>query len=148
MNDEKSCFDKFNFGLLNKDDSRKWKQKIEEFYRFLRGKKHKRLVKSLKSKLSREDAIFIIYFLQEITRIIPCQFEFCCICKDKVYDSYKGGCHSEISGKNYCEDHEDYSGMVFCEDCDTEVSKRQYSKRFNAYLCADCKKERLLPEIN
>ena len=143
MSEEKSCFDNFNFGLLNDEDSEKWKEKIEELYNFLRGEKIESVVHKFKPKLSRSNAEFIIWFLQEVTGIVPQSFEFCCKCEGEAYDSHREGHWSEIKGKGYCDYHAyDCGELAFCNDCGEEVEKKQYSERFGEYLCDRCLKRK------
>jgi hypothetical protein len=147
MSEEKSCFDNFNFGLLSGEDSEKWKEKIEELYNFLRGEKIKNVVHKFKPKLSRSNAEYVIWFLQEVTGIIPQSFEFCAECEGEVYDSHREGHYSEIKGKFYCDYHAYDCGNVFhCNDCGDEVDKKQHSERFGEYLCDRCLKRKIFLE--
>jgi len=147
--EEKSYFDEIyrKFSFLSGSDSEKWKEKIEELYCFLRGEKIECVVHQFRPKLSRSNAEFIIWFLQEVTGIVPQQFEFCCECEGEVYDSHREGHYSEIKGKYYCDYHAYDCGNVFhCNDCGDEVSKEQYSERFGEYLCDRCREKRVFLE--
>jgi len=149
MSKEESYFDEMyrKFSFLENDDSEKWKEKIEELYHFLRGEKIESVVHKFKPKLSRSNAEFVIWFLQEVTGIVPQQFEFCCKCKGEVYDSHREGKWSDIKGKGFCDYHAyDCGNLVFCEDCGEEVSKKQYSEQFDEYLCDNCRKKRIFLE--
>jgi hypothetical protein len=144
--EKKSCFDEIEHlnNFLENNDSEKWTEKIEELYRFLRGEKIECVVHKFKPKLSRSNAEFIIWFLQEVTGIIPQQFEFCGKCDGEVYDSHRGGHYSEILRKGFCDYHAyECDILAFCYDCGNEVSKKQYSKRFEEYLCDKCRKKRM-----
>jgi len=144
-NKEESYFDKLKHNILSVEDSETWKEKIEEFYRYLRGiDKPENIVNMFKPKLSHEAATTIIWFLQVQTGIIPDQFEFCDDCKN-VYDSHRAGYWSDILGKGFCDWHRDHN-LFFCEDCGVEVTEKAYSKRYSRtyeiYLCKKCRKER------
>jgi len=61
----------------------------------------------------------------------------------EVFDTDSDGKYSEIHGKFLCGYHAfDCGMMVFCDDCGDEVSEKQYSKKFDMYLCDKCKKKR------
>jgi hypothetical protein len=138
---KRTCFGEFPYFLDDKD-SEKWKEKIEEFYNFLRGEKINNLVHKFRPKLSRRNAEFIIWFLQEVTGIIPQQFEFCAECENEVYDRAREGHWSDILGKGFCSHHAYECGILaFCDDCGDEVSEKQYSMRYKKYLCDNCRKE-------
>ena len=118
---------------MDQEKSNDWEGRIELFLNILKSE----------LKLPLNKAWNIIMELQEIIGIIPSNFELCDICGD-IYDSYRGGYHSEIVGKCFCEAHawnNDY--IAFCADCNNEVPLKSYSKRYCEYLCSDCRKERL-----
>jgi len=146
---EGSFFDEMyrRFSFLENDDSKEWKEKIEELYRFLRGEKIESVVHQFRPKLSRSNAEFIIWFLQEVTGIIPQQFEFCCKCEGEVYNSHREGHWSDIKGKGFCDYHAYDCGYIkSCNECGDEVSKKQYSERFGEYLCDSCLKRKVFLE--
>ena len=134
MKFKKIGFERIAIELLTQEESDDWEKRIEDLYNSL--------IKDY--KLSHKKAVGIIWYLQEITGIIPSCFEFCSVCKD-LYDSYRGGYHSEINGKCYCEaDRYNNGEIAFCEDCNEEVPIKKYSKQHEAYLCDGCRKKRRL----
>jgi len=148
---EKSYFDKIECvqRYLSVEDSLEWAGKIEELYRFLRGiDRPKEAVHNFTPKLSHNAATHLIWFLQEFTRIIPSQFQFCAECDGDVYDSNYEGYWSDIKGKGYCDNHawgNEY--IAFCVDCNSEVPLERYSKRYSQYLCNDCRNKRHIARL-
>jgi hypothetical protein len=142
MNEErKSMFEIMNneFGGLSDEDSEKWREKLDELILWLTGNKIEGL-RAKHQKVSFPTAKTIVWFLQEMTGIVPDQFEVCVRC-GCVYDSHREGHWSDVKNKGYCGSCLDYH-LHFCEYCVKEVSEKKYSKKHEAYLCTECRKER------
>jgi len=71
-------------------DKKSMQEKIEELYEFLQGKVPPRLSMKHPPRLSQQKAFRVIYFLQEVTGILPDNFERCrgCGC---IIDTYFEG---------------------------------------------------------
>jgi len=79
-------------------------KQVEDFYLMLQGKDIDSDGFSLghKFNLTPNKAFTIIWYLQEILKIIPDRFEKCDVCKE-LYNSYSSGHYSEKKGKHYCD---------------------------------------------
>ena len=64
-------------------------EKIEELYRFLQGELPKGIHIKHPPKLSSRKAFRVIWFLQEVTGVLPDRYERCKTCGD-IFDSYDG----------------------------------------------------------
>ena len=142
---EKSYFEKIEHAhmYMSDKDSYEWEQKIKELYEYLKGESNpKGLESKFKPKLSRDEAFHLIWFLQEITKIIPVNFEACSVC-DSIYDSDREGHHSDITGKFYCDNCAwDNQHIAFCDDCGIEIDMEECPMLYSEYLCDDCRKKR------
>ena len=78
------------------------KEQVEEFYEFLQGTSPKDIHIKFPIKLSKNKAFSIIYYLQEHLRIIPDNFEQCCVCKE-IRNSREEGVYIEKKEKWYCD---------------------------------------------
>jgi len=97
--------------------SEKWLSKINKLHRFLQGELPKEVSMKYKPKLSPTLAWDVIWFLQEITRIIPDNFERCSQCGD-IFDSWTEGIHvSEDDYRKYGKTRRDI-GKHFCGYCE------------------------------
>jgi len=115
--------------------------RINKLYEYLQGKLPKG-VTCYAPKLSREQAISIIWFLQEITGCLPQKYEQCSVCEE-IYNSESEGHYSELTKEHYCEYCLHAAPFTECEDCGEDVLKDEaYSGKHDAYLCDECKKER------
>ncbi|MFA5345832.1 MAG: hypothetical protein WC315_06125 [Candidatus Omnitrophota bacterium] len=80
-------------------------EQVQEFYEFLQ-ESH---------KLDNKSAFDVIYYLQEVLRVLPTHYEECRICGD-LFDSENSGC---IAG--YCDGcgcQQDYDSFENgCDDC-------------------------------
>lgn len=87
-------------------DNETWEDKINEFARLLtKGEVPEGVEIGRLPKLSKKAAESVIWFLQEITGIIPDHFEMCKECGD-WFDYRNSGCHIEgKKGGFYCEGH-------------------------------------------
>lgn len=77
---------------------------IEDFeilYKFLQGEPPEG-VKAYNPRLSARKAFSVIWFLQEITGVLPDNIDRCCSCDD-LFDSDREGFHVESTGRNYCD---------------------------------------------
>lgn len=83
--------------LLKNNDNKEFSdiEWVREFYYDLKEK-----------KLSKKKAFSIIYYLQEHFPLLPDHIEQCSTCGE-LYDSYSQGHHSDMTGKFYC-----------CESCE------------------------------
>jgi hypothetical protein len=124
-------------------DSESWEEKLNELFDFLTGAELPKGVDCKIPHLSKEKAMDIIWFLQEITGIIPENFDRCDICG--YIRNTDGMFYSELNGKYYCgESCFDHAPVIHCEECgDVMVYKsRSYSQKDEMYLCKDCRKKK------
>lgn len=78
-------------------------EEMETLYDFLADGKLPDGVKVQKSpKLGRETAFSVIWFLQEITEVLPDYYEACDSCHD-LFDDHGEGRYDEDTGKHYCD---------------------------------------------
>jgi hypothetical protein len=115
---------------------------INQLYEYLQGKLPDCVSKSVFTpKLSPKHAFEIIWFLQEVTGCLPDKYERCSIC-GTIYNSDEGD-YSDLTGKCYCSCCLEQSGIINCEDCGKDVYElKAWSKKYEKYLCRDCKKKR------
>jgi hypothetical protein len=91
-------------------------------------------------KLSVEKANNILWFLSEITGVIPDNYELCAGCgvihhTDELY-------YFETNCKYYCSSCVDYAPVCQCEECGKEVYRRRsYSDKDEMFLCKECRKK-------
>jgi hypothetical protein len=124
---------------LESDD---WVEKLNEFLEYLTRGKLPVGVKCKSPKVSLRMAGDIIWFLQEVSKIIPDTYAICDICED-IHDEGMMS-YYETNGKHYCSGCEDYAPVCHCEDCGNEAGYKVkvYSKKYDLYLCKRCRKAR------
>jgi len=123
-------------------ESSVWEEKLNEFLQYITTGKLPVGVHCKSPKISSEMAKSVIWFLQEVIKIIPDEYEVCAGCGD-IYNSAWGK-YFETNGKFYCESCLDYAPVVHCEECGNEAGYKNdtYSKKHEMYLCKECKKEK------
>ena len=123
-------------------ESGEWERKLEELLDYLIKGELPKGVGCKSPKISSKMAKEVLWFLQEVTKIIPDNFDIC----DGCGCLYKEGWlkYFETNGKHYCDSCLDYAPVVYCEECGNEAGckKDAYSKKYEMYLCEDCKKEK------
>ena len=114
-----------------------WEEKLNELFDYLINGKLPDDVQCPSPKISREQAGNILWFLQEVTGIIPDNYEVCAICGD-VHSDIR---YFDINGKHYCYGCQEYAPVGICEECNcVEIYKhKSYSKKDGLYLCKDCR---------
>jgi hypothetical protein len=75
-------------------------EQVEQFYEFLQGNVPDELEMKRPPHLSGQMAFRIIYYLQEVMRIIPDRFERCKTC-GRIYDTWSEG-SSKTLHCDYC----------------------------------------------
>lgn len=85
---------------------------VQAFYYFLQ-----------QQKLSKKKAFSIIYYLQEYFPLLPDHIEQCDVCGE-LYDSYSQGHHSDLTGKFYCSE--------YCEPTGLYEREQRWEKRKDA----------------
>ncbi len=81
---------------------RSWEDRIQELYKFLTaGIVPTGVTLGRWRNLSPSAAGSLIWFLQEITEVLPDHFDQCASCKD-VFDSHCEGGYDEKQGRSYC----------------------------------------------
>jgi hypothetical protein len=93
-------------------------------------------------KLSKKKAFQIIYYLQEHFPVIPDHIEQCSICGE-LYDSYSQGHHSELTGKFYCSEYCEPTGLHKREE---RAEKRKYAP-FQRWLKQIKKEQKHYPSL-
>jgi len=123
-------------------ESSVWEEKLNELLEYITTGRLPEGVHCKSPKMSPEMAKSVIWFLQEVTRIIPCEYEICARCGE-VHNSGYGRCF-ETNGKFYCGDCLEYAPVVHCEECGKEAGygSKAYSKKHEMYLCEECKKDK------
>jgi hypothetical protein len=119
-----------------------WETKLNELLEYLVDGKLPVGVKCKKPKLSPSQAADLIWFLQEVTKIIPEEYAVCDGCKTIYYTDMMS--YYETNGKHYCEScDQHHSPICRCEYCgNVEVYKsKSWSEEEYMYLCKDCRKE-------
>jgi hypothetical protein len=83
-----------------------------------------------------------MWFLQEITKVIPDSFSVCSDCEEIMSEGYLY--YSETNGKFYCDDCINYAPVCRCEWCANEAGYKSsaYSQEHDMFLCKDCKEEK------
>ena len=119
-----------------------WNKKMEELWDFL---KHRILPEGVGCgipKLSTQAAMNIVWFLQEVTKVLPDNYDVCDICGDLKKSDYLH--YYETNGKNYCESCIGFAPVTECENCGHEAGYKTqvYSNKHGMYLCGECKKEK------
>lgn len=97
-------------------------EQVQEFYEFLQGNipynDAQKITFTKPPKVSKETAVDIIYYLQEVAHIIPDTYESCKKCGD-FFDSDNDGCLAgfcECCGCQHPEFVEQEDGCVKCEE--------------------------------
>ncbi len=85
-------------------------ERVQQFHEFLQGRLPEGVTVRNPPKMTADDAFSVIWFLQEVSGLIPDSIEMCDYC-GTLFDSYKEGHIGE--DKNYC------SSM--CEASDEEA---------------------------
>jgi len=86
------------------DDDRSWDERIQELYDFLiNGDLPEGVSVGSWRKMSPRAAMSLIWFLQEITHVLPDDFEQCAKCKSLI-NTYSEGTYIEKTGRHYCDD--------------------------------------------
>jgi hypothetical protein len=121
-----------------------WEDKLNELLEYLTTGKLPVGVHCKSPKMSLKKAKSVIWFLQEVTKIIPDEYEICARCGETHNSGY--GRYFETNGKFYCGGCLEYAPVVHCEECGNEAGykKDAYSEEHEMYLCEDCKKEKKL----
>jgi hypothetical protein len=128
--------------LQKNNDNRDWSdvERIQEFHDFLQGEIPNGMYFSddYKVNLTPEQSSAIIWYLQEHFPVFPDSIEMCDDCK-RMYDSDSEGCYYEIEGKHYCGACEDNSEAVYCDECMTDMWKKEGRNDDGMYYCDECK---------
>ena len=99
---------------------------VTEFYDFLTGKQLPEGVHCEMPELSAELAYSVIWFLQEITGVLPTNIEQCCRCKH-LYDSDSEG------------DHFDNENQLFeLDENDNEICVGLLPEEYHGFFCDAC----------
>ncbi|WP_461247691.1 hypothetical protein [Treponema sp. R6D11] len=119
-----------------------WEEKLNELLEYLTIGKLPEGICCKSPKMSLKKAKSVIWFLQEVTKIIPDEYEVCARCGE-IHDSGYGR-YFETNWKFYCGDCLDYAPVAHCEECGNEAGykKDTYSMKHEMYLCEDCRKEK------
>jgi hypothetical protein len=121
-------------------DNEKWLEKLNELFDFLTGRGLPEGVTCKMPKLSKRKARGVIWFLQEITGIIPDNYDVCAVHGN--IENTDCMFHFDINNKYYCESALDYAPVAYCGCCIEGVYKSQsYSEKHGMYLCKTCRKE-------
>jgi len=117
-----------------------WLDKIQELVNYLTDGELPEGVECKSPKLSPSMAQNVLWFLQEITKIIPDNFAICDGCGVLHEEGYLK--YFTTNGKYYCDYCLDSAPVVHCEECDEEAGykKDAYSEKHEMYLCKECKK--------
>lgn len=91
-------------------------EKIQELHDFLTGAELPEGAIAKSPKLTPKSAMTVIWFLQEISGVIPSRFEMCGRCKS-MYDSEVEGIYLEKGRVNH-----------ICRRCITDSDYRKYQK--------------------
>ena len=123
---------------ITKDE---WKKKVEELWDFLRNRKLPIGVECKTQKLSTQMSRDILWFLQEVTKIIPGDFDICSNCEEIHDTDYLY--YFDTNGKSYCECCLPHAPVCRCKNCAEEAGYKShaYSKIHRMYLCKSCKEE-------
>ena len=95
------------------------KKDIETLHEFLQGKNPDGVFVKYPPRLSRSKAFSVIWFLQEVTGVLPDQYEMCDECNE-IYDSWEEGvytdpeCYELADGKPL---PGKYHSKHFCDSC-------------------------------
>jgi len=146
--EEKPQPEGFFDALLHKEaysreiESGEWERKLEELLKYLINGELPEGVGCKSPKISPKMAKEVLWFLQEVTKIIPDRFAICDGCGCLYSEDYLK--YFETNGKFYCDSCRDYAPVVHCEECGNEAGYKTtaYSKKYDMYLCKDCKKEK------
>jgi hypothetical protein len=108
-----------------------WEYKLDELWEYLTVGKLPVGVECKSPKLSFAQAKDLIWFLQEVTKIIPDQYAPCDVCKIIHHEDHLR--YHETNGKHYCESCDEYAPVIRCEDCgsDAGYANKSYSKNMN-----------------
>lgn len=74
---------------------------VREFHAFLQGVLPEGVTTEKFRKMNPKQAFTVIWFLQEVSRVVDDRFELCANCNE-VFDSYREGHYDEKRGKHYC----------------------------------------------
>lgn len=128
--------------LQRNNDNRDWNDQewLEEFHDFLQGKlpKGMSLGEGHEVQLSPDQAMSVIWYLQEHLPVFPDNIEMCDDCKG-LYDSDCEGSYYEIEGKHYCGSCDYMSDATYCDGCMTDVWKKDARNEYGEYYCEECK---------
>lgn len=91
-------------------------EKIQQFHDFLTGASIPEGVLAKSPKLKPKAAMTVIWFLQEVSRIIPDRFDMCDDCGE-MFDSLSEGIHLVTGRRNN-----------ICDNCTTDADERRYKK--------------------
>jgi len=118
-----------------------WEERLNEFLDYLTEGKLPVGVECKSPKLSHSQAASVLWFLSEVSGIIPCEYEMCYNCK-AIYNADRMS-YFETNGKHYCDNCVNNAPVGKCEECETEeiVKSRDYSKKHDLYLCKSCRKK-------
>lgn len=91
---------------LEREQARKDEQRelesVQKFHEFLMGNKPKGISTRRIRKMNADQAMTVIWFLQEACHLIDDRFEMCHACKT-IYDSHAEGAYIEKTGHCYCD---------------------------------------------
>lgn|ERR1700734_1014249 len=86
-----------------KEEEQKEFEAVETFHRFLQGQIPKGVIIRPKlRKMNADQAMAVIWFLQECCHLIDVRFEMCHTCK-VIYNSHAEGAYVEKTGHCYCD---------------------------------------------
>ena len=74
---------------------------VTKFHNFLQGDIPEEVTVRKIKKMNPEQAMAVIWFLQECCHLLDDRFEMCHVCK-VIYDSHSEGSYDEKAGHNYC----------------------------------------------
>ena len=122
-------------------ESKVWEEKLNEFLEYIVKGSFPVGIECSSPKVSYKMAQSIIWFLQEVTGIIPCEYELCAECK-MIYDS-GDMYYYEKNGSHYCSHCIDYAPIALCGVCGYEevYKRRSYSNKHEMYICKECNKK-------
>jgi hypothetical protein len=121
-------------------DNEMWIQKLNELFDFLTGAGLPEGVRCKMPKLTKSNAMTVIWFLQEITGIIPDNYDVCAVHGD--IENTDEMFYFELNNKFYCASGMDEAPVAYCGNCCEGVYKsKSYSKKHEMYLCKTCRKE-------
>jgi len=119
-----------------------WENKLNELFNFLAHGTLPKGVRCKKPKIPLAQAKDILWFLSEVSKIIPDNYEVCHICGE-IHNGDHGK-YFNLNGKFYCDGCRDYAPVCHCADCGEEMrinNSLPYDDRFYCRVCRKKHKE-------